>query len=146
MISLFITIKFLVLSEIISAEIMFCVIFLVFVSQYLISLFWHHSWKWRKPCMWLEYILHQTKFAIIVNRFVSHELTYIKELKAHYTTVSQNRNNSLRFYLHCELLHVHLSVHVCVLMCMVWLLATKHYFNHFYLTHKIINALSKGRL
>jgi len=38
MISLFITIEYLVLSEIISAEIMFCVIFLVFVSRYLISL------------------------------------------------------------------------------------------------------------
>jgi len=39
MITVFITIEYLVMSEIISAEIMFCVIFLVLVSQYLISLF-----------------------------------------------------------------------------------------------------------
>jgi len=75
MISLFVTIEYLVVSEIICAEIMFCVIFLVFVSQYLISLFWHHPLIWQKPCVWFEYILHQTKFAIIVNSFSSHELT-----------------------------------------------------------------------
>ena len=74
MITVFITIEYLVMSEIISAEIMFCVIFLVLVSQYLISLFWHRPLIGQKSCMWLEYILHQTKFAIIVNSFVSHEL------------------------------------------------------------------------
>lgn len=112
-ISLFLAIEYLVLFEIISREIMFCVIFLVFVSRYLILLFWHRPLKGQKPYKWLEFVWHQNKIYYYCQQFCEPWVNLDKKkLKAHHATISWTETTVWDF-----IYIVSFCMYICMCMC-----------------------------